>query len=76
MQLADDFSYIGVMGIVQHKITIELDLGDSVFDAFSPGASVHQDQIEGVIGVNVDGSYILMDGRANVVVIVDEAGTL
>jgi hypothetical protein len=72
----DDFSYIGVIGIVQHKVTIGLDFEHGVLDAFSPGASVHQDQIEGVIGMDVDGSYILMDSCTHVVVIVDEAGTL
>jgi hypothetical protein len=74
LQLADDFDYVGVIGIVQHEVTGGLYFGEGMLNAFRPDASVDQDQIEGVIGVDVDGFYILMDGGTRIIIIVDEAG--
>ena len=76
LQLADDFNDVGVIGIVQHKVGGGPDFGDGVLDAIGPCASIHQDQVEGVIGMDVDGSYILMHSHADIIIIVDEVGIL
>lgn len=76
LQLADDLNDVGVIGIVQHKVTTCLDFRQGVLDALGPNATVHQDQIEGVIGMDVDSPNILIEVRAWIVVVVDEAGTL
>jgi hypothetical protein len=40
-QLADHFSYVGVIGVVQHQVATGPDFGDGVLHAFCPDAPVH-----------------------------------
>ena len=42
LHLPDDFSYLGIIGIVQHQVAAGLNFGDGVLDAFGPNQSVHE----------------------------------
>lgn len=66
----NDFRHIGVIGIVQHEVAAGSDFADGVFDAGSPGASVHQNKVEGAVRQDVDGTHIVIHSHTGVVVIV------
>ena len=67
VQTVDHSSDIGIVGIVQHEITGGADFWQSAGNAGGARAAIHENQIEGLVWVNVDGVDVFLKAHAGII---------